>query len=157
LPVDHQKPSHGIIRGDAKVKEGPADHASDEMAAGIAARQAASLDPERERKARAWLERALETKLEEPSLMEALKSGVILCKALNKVYPGSVRSIHESKTAFKQIENIGNYLKAWTTLGLNKSLVFETQDLYENRNPTIVVENVYELARVGSQKGIASM
>jgi len=103
LPVDHAKPGHGIIRGDAKIKEGPADHGSDEIAAGIAARQAAHLDPERERKARAWLEHVLEAKLEEPSLIEALKSGVVLCKAMNKVFPGSVKTINDSKIAFKQI------------------------------------------------------
>jgi len=48
-------------------------------------------------------------------------------------------------------------VKAWKENDLNKSLAFETQDLYENRNPTIVVDNVYELARVGAQKGIAAI
>jgi hypothetical protein len=154
LPVDHAKAQHGIIRGDAKVKEGPADAGSDEIAAHIAARQAAHLDPDRGRKARAWLESILETKLEEPTLEEALKSGVRLCQALNKVYPGSVRKINESKIAFMQIENISNYIKACQVLGFNKSLLFTTGDLYEGKNMTIVADNLYELARMAARKGL---
>jgi len=157
LPVDHQKPQHGIIRGDARVKEGPADAGSDQIADQIAARQAAHLDPERERKARAWIEAVLETKFEEATLAEALKSGVRLCQALNKVYPGSVRKINDSKIAYMQIENIGNYIKACQTLGFNKSLLFETADLFESKNLTIVVDNLYELARMGSRKGLSSL
>jgi len=152
LPVDHARPQHGIIRADAKVHDGPADASSDEIKAGIAARQAAHFDPERERKARAWLERLLGVSFPEEKLVEVLKSGVHLCHALNKVYPNSVRSINSSAIAFKQRENIGNYVKAWGTLGLNKSLAFETEDLFEGRNMTIVVDNVYELARVGIQR-----
>jgi len=154
LPVDHAKPGHGIIRGGAVAKEGPADAGSDEMGAHIAARQAAHHDPERERKARAWLEFAVDAKFEEATLAEALHSGQRLCLALNRVYPGSVRAISDSKIAFKQMENIGNYLKACANLGINKSLIFETADLYESRNMTIVVDNVYELARLAAQKDI---
>jgi len=156
LPVEHAKAQHGIIRGDAKVKEGPADAGSDEIAAQIAARQAAHMDPERERKARAWMEALLETKFEEATFQEALKTGVRLCQALNKVYPGSVRKINESKIAYMQIENIGNYIKACQVLGFNKSLLFETGDLYEGKNLTIVVDNVFELARMGARKGIGA-
>jgi len=157
LPVDHAKPGHGIIRGGAVAKEGPADAGSDEIGAHIAARQAAGFNPERERKGREWLEAVLETKFEEPTLAEALKSGVRLCQALNKVYPDAVRHINDSKVAFKQIENIGNYLKACRTLGINKSLIFETADLFESRNLTIVIDNVYELARLGSNKGVGRL
>jgi len=157
IAVEKERVSHGIIRGDAKVNDGPIDAGSDGIHAHIAQRQAASFDPAKESKARAWLESVLDEKIDEPSFQEALKSGERLCKALNRVYPNSVRNINASKTAFKQIENIGNYVKSWKILGLNKSLAFETSDLYEGRNMTIVVDNVYELATVGARKGIGAL
>jgi len=148
LEMEHVSPGHGIIRGGAVAKEGPADAGSDQIAEHIHARQAAQYDPERERKVRAFLEGVLETKFEEASLMDALKSGERLCEALNKCYPGSVAKINKSKIAFLQIENIGNYIQGCRTLGFNKSLLFETPDLFENRNPTIVVDNIFELSQM---------
>jgi len=158
IAVEKERVSHGIIRGDAKINDGPIDAGSDAIHDHIRARQVAQFDPAKESKARAWLESILEEgKFQEDNLQDALKSGERLCKALNKVYPNSVRNINASKTAFKQIENIGNYVKAWKNLGLNKSLAFDTADLYEGRNMTLVVDNIHELATVGVRKGLGSL
>jgi len=98
----------------------------------------------------------LEEKFEEPTLQESLKNGVRICKALNKVYPASVRQINDKKLDFPQRENIGNYVKACKNLGFNKSLCFETNDLFEGANMTQVVDNLHQLALAGARKGIGS-
>jgi len=158
IHVEKEKVSHGIIRGDAKINDGPIDAGSDAIQDHIRQRQEAHLDPVREAKARQWLETILEEKWEDgTSFLDNLKSGKRLCEALNRVYPNSVRKINDSKTPYLQMENIGNYIKACKNLGMNKSLIFETQDLYEDRNLTIVVDSVYELARAGARKGLASL
>jgi len=154
IAVEKEKVSHGIIRGDQKIKEGPADASSDGMAEQIKQKQDAKYNSPRADRVKAWLESILGESFEEPTLQEALKSGVRLCKALNKVYPDSVRTINDSKIAFKQIENIGNYVKAYKNLGFNKSLAFETANLFEGTNMTQVVDNLHGLALAGGRKGV---
>jgi hypothetical protein len=154
IAVEKEKVSHGIIRGDAKIKEGPPDASSDEIKEAIKQKQAAKLDQSRADRVKAWLETVLGEQFEEPTLQEALKSGVRICKALNKVYPGSIRQINEQKVAFPQRENIGNYVKACKILGFNKSLLFETNDLFEGTNMTQVVDNLNQLALHGARKGV---
>jgi hypothetical protein len=156
IAVEKEKVSHGIIRGDAKIKEGPPDASSDEIKEQIKQKQAAKLDNNRATKVQTWLETVLEEKFEEPTLKEALKNGVRICKALNKVYPASIRTINEQKLAFPQRENIGNYVKACKILGFNKSLLFETNDLFEGTNMTQVVDNLHQLALHGARKGVGS-
>jgi len=155
IAVEKEKVSHGIIRGDQPVNNGPIDSSSDAMGAEIKARNEAKLDPKRVEKVRAWLSSVAGEDIGE-DLQAALKSGVILCKTLNAVYPKSVAKINDSKVAFMQIENIGNYLKACGILGFNKSLIFETADLFENRNFTIVIDNLYELGKIGTRKSIGT-
>ena len=43
---------------------------------------------------------------------EALKSGVVLCNLANALKPGCVAKVNDSKMAFKQMENINNFLDA---------------------------------------------
>lgn len=43
---------------------------------------------------------------------EALRNGVLLCKLVNCISPGSVKRVNESRMPFKQMENISNFLKA---------------------------------------------
>jgi hypothetical protein len=154
IAVEKERVSHGIIRGDQRIKEGPPDASSDEIKEQIKQKQAAKLDQSREARVRLWLETVLEEKFEEPTLQEALKNGIRICKALNKVYPGSIRQINEQKLAFPQRENIGNYVKACKILGFNKSLLFETNDLFEGTNMTQVVDNLHQLALHGARKNV---
>lgn len=41
-----------------------------------------------------------------------LKNGVVLCKLMNRLQPDGIKKINESSMAFKQMENIGNFLAA---------------------------------------------
>jgi len=153
LQTEKELVTHGIIAPGTKIKEGPIDFSNDSVQEHINKRIETKLDRNREQKARAWLEEVLGEKFEEESFQDALKTGVRLCQALNKVYPQSVPKINPSTgPVFNQRENIGNYVKACGRLGFNKSNLFETTDLYDGKNLTKVIENVFELAHFGSRK-----
>jgi len=76
-----------------------------------------------------------------------LKNGVILCKLANSIRPGIIPSINSKKMPFLEMENVGNYIKACTTLGLPSAYNFMTVDLYEGKNLAQVVLNVIALRR----------
>jgi len=78
---------------------------------------------------------------------DILKDGVILCQLVNVTRPGIVKKIHTNCTAFKQMENIGNFLKACESMGCKRSDLFQTVDLYEAANITQVVNGICALGR----------
>ena len=84
---------------------------------------------------------------------EKLKDGVILCNLINKLAPGSVKKINNNKMAFKQMENIGNFLDALTRYGVNKSDTFQTVDLYEGQNMHQVIVGIQALGRKAQANG----
>ena len=86
-----------------------------------------------------------------------LKDGTILCKLLNALEPGSVRSVNASKMAFKQMENIGNFLSAAETFGVSKNDLFQTVDLYENNNMSAVIASIHALGRKAGTKGLSGI
>merc|ERR1712110_916894 len=51
-------------------------------------------------------------------------------------------------TSFKQRENIEMYLKACATYGLKEQDLFQVNDLFETKNPHLVVDNIYALGGV---------
>jgi len=152
LATDKEVVSHGIITAGAKIKDGPIDSSSSSIEDGIKGRIEAKYDAPRAEKAKKWLETLLGETFTEETLQESLKSGERLCKALNLVYPGSVPKINSGSVVFQQRENCDKYVKACGRLGFNKSLLFDVADLFDNKNMTKVVENIYELAHFGSRK-----
>jgi hypothetical protein len=68
---------------------------------------------------------------------EALKSGVVLCTLANKIKPGSVPAINNSKMAFVQRENIVAFCSAIRGMGMRENDLFVTQDLFEGSNMVI--------------------
>lgn len=152
LATEKDKISHGIIRGDAKAVEGPIDASSGDINALITERNALRGLPDGEAKARAWMEAVLKEKFPEETLHEALKTGVRFCQALNAVFPNTISKINDSKITYMQLENIGNYTKACHRIGFNKSLIFETTDFSENRNMTLVIDNLLHLGKLAKRK-----
>lgn len=82
-----------------------------------------------------------------------LKNGVILCHVVNIIKPGSVKKINASNMAFKQMENIGNFLSACESLGMNKVDLFQTVDLYEANNIPQVINGIFALGRKAQKVG----
>ena len=124
------------------------------MTAELAEKKAAKYDPELEREAREWMEAVTGDPVASglQNFHAALKDGTYLCKLINVLQPGSVRKINTSKMAFKMMENIGNFLAACETFGLNKTDIFQTVDLYEAENMPQVVNGIHALGRKACKK-----
>lgn len=76
-----------------------------------------------------------------------LKNGVALCQVINTIKPGSVKKINTSTMAFKQMENIGCFLRACEELGVAKGDLFQTVDLFESDNVPQVINGIFALGR----------
>ena len=84
---------------------------------------------------------------DEKEVQTILKDGVILCHLANSIKPGSVKKINSGSMAFKQMENVGNFLGFCEAVGCNKSDMFQTVDLYEGTNIPQVVNGIFALGR----------
>lgn len=91
----------------------------------------AKYDPQKEAEVRAWMEQVIGTRFPSNDFQESLKSGVLLCQLVNKIKPGSVGNISQSKMPFPQRENIVAFLQAISKLGMRETDLFVTQQLFE--------------------------
>lgn len=94
------------------------------------------------------------TTYDEDEVHKKLKDGQILCHLINALQPGSVPKINTNQMAFKQMENIGNFLKASEKFGLESLNSFQTVDLYEKQNMAGVITGIHSLGRKASGKGM---
>ncbi|ETE62831.1 Calponin-3 [Ophiophagus hannah] len=81
-----------------------------------------------------------------PNFQLGLKDGIILCELINKLQPGSIKKINQSKLNWHQLENIGNFIKAIQQYGMKPHDIFEANDLFENGNMTQVQTSLVALA-----------
>jgi len=134
------------------------------MTAELAKKKAAKFDAELATEAKNWIIAVLDDGDVEHELStgqistpdefaEGLQDGKLLCKLINVIKPGSVKKINENKMAFKQMENIGNFLSACEALGANKIDLFQTVDLYEKQNIPQVINGIFTLGRKASKIG----
>ena len=85
--------------------------------------------------------------------MDSLKDGMLLCKLVNKILPGSAK-YKESKMPFKQMENIAAFLDAaQKKLGMPTQDLFQTIDLYEKKNPVQVIDSIHSFSRFAARAG----
>jgi len=80
-----------------------------------------------------------------PSFSAYLKDGQVLCMLINAIKPGTIRKIETSRMPFKQMENISNFLKACRVLGVAEHDLFETVDLYDEKDLGVVVMCIHAL------------
>ena len=91
-------------------------------------------DTEAENDVKTWIASVTgQTFKKNDSFSERLKSGVVLCELMNKIEPGIIPKIEDSKSHFKQMENIKKFLRACRLFGVKEYDVFETIDLYEEK------------------------
>mmetsp|Transcript_795 Transcript_795/g.1685 ORF Transcript_795/g.1685 Transcript_795/m.1685 type:complete len:601 (-) Transcript_795:60-1862(-) len=112
----------------------------------LAKKMALKYDPKLEAEAQQWVEQVIGSSFP-TSFAESLKNGQILCTLINTIKPGTIRSVSTSKMPFKQMENVSNYLKACRTLGVAEHDLFETVDLYEQKDMGVVVTCIHALGR----------
>jgi len=130
------------------------------MTAELAKKKAAKFDCDVANEAFAWMVEVLDLAKVDQSFISPLnevstekdvhvplKTGVILCHLINAIKPNSVRKINTNNMAFKQMENIGNFLTACEDIGCQKADLFQTVDLYEANNIPQVINGIYALGR----------
>ena len=72
----------------------------------------------------------------------------ILCLRLANIIMGEdTCKISKQNIAFKQMENINNFIQACEQYGVAKTDLFQTADLYENTNMWQVILTLYALGR----------
>ena len=121
------------------------------MDAEQALKQAAKYDYGRERLIVKWIEAVLGEKLKSKDLHEALKSGVVLCKLLNKIRPNIIKKFNTREIALMEIENIKLYLEGCWKLGVPSSCLFVSSDLYKARGMNEVLNNLEALSKIAAR------
>lgn len=96
---------------------------------------------------RQWMEGVLGEPLK-GEFQAVLKSGVVLCQLINKLRPGSVKTINPSSLPFKQMENINNFLAAAGAFGVRQEDLFQTVSLYEGSNMVQVLQTLDNVMRL---------
>lgn len=90
------------------------------------------------------------------SLIESLKSGVTLCKVANKLKAADETSgfikCKESKMPFVQMEQISQFLTFARSYGVPEDELFQTVDLFEEKDPAIVYQTLKSVSRYANKK-----
>ncbi|KAL8184371.1 UNVERIFIED_CONTAM: Transgelin-2 [Gekko kuhli] len=85
-----------------------------------------------------------------------LKDGTVLCKLINSLYAkgqGPVAKIQSSTMAFKQMEQISQFLQAAERYGILATDIFQTVDLWEGKNMACVQRTLMNLGGLAVAKG----
>jgi len=91
--------------------------------------------------------------IEAEEFLDALQDGVVLCSIANAICPGSVPKVHPApKLAFKQLENITNFINACKRFGLVPTVLFDPQELSAKRNVSPVLTCLLALSDMAATK-----
>uniref|UniRef100_A0A8V1ALH2 Transgelin n=3 Tax=Bilateria TaxID=33213 RepID=A0A8V1ALH2_CHICK len=85
-----------------------------------------------------------------------LKDGTVLCRLINSLYPrgqAPVAKIQASSMAFKQMEQISQFLQAAERYGIAATDIFQTVDLWEGKNMACVQRTLMNLGSLAVAKG----
>ncbi len=109
---------------------------------------------EDEAKCITWIESIIDEKMEE-NFHSWLKNGVILCKLINEISPGSVAAkfLKPTTMPFKQMETIGMFLDAVKKYGVSEKDAFVTLDLFEANDLAQVISTLFALDRKAHKQG----
>jgi len=105
-------------------------------------------DSSREQECQQWIEEVSGEKFAGKDFGKSLKDGILLCKFVNKIKSGIVKSISSQKIAFMQMQNINSFLSACKSLGVPKHDLFVTVDLFEEKNIPCVIDTIYSLGSI---------
>lgn len=97
-----------------------------------------------------WIFNVLGEKAPAGNYEDILKDGIVLCKLINKLAPGSVKKIQERGTNFQLMENIQRFQAGLKKYGVPEEEIFQTADLFERRNIPQVTLCLYSLGRLVS-------
>ena len=114
---------------------------------------AAKHDPVLEQQAKSWIQQLTGKAVND--MHADLKDGVALCELINKLQPGSVRKINNSKIAFMQIENIQQFIKGCKAYGVPEAELFMPESLFEAKNMPQVVAALHSLGGYAKKAGFS--
>jgi hypothetical protein len=120
------------------------------LADDVATKEEFKFDSEVATAVKTWLEDCLSITITD--LINGIKSGVILCQLLNKIKPNTVSKIYEGGVAYLQMENVGRYIKGCLEIGMTHTEMFETNDLVNEKNLSMVLSHLYALASFVQRK-----
>merc|ERR1712066_250890 len=103
---------------------------------------------DQEKEVMQWIEAVMGEPLPAGDFADVLKDGVLLCKLINKIQPGSVKKFKEKGPAFMLMENVQSFIQAAKKYGVPDEEMFLTPDLFEGKNLSQVALCLYSLARV---------
>ncbi|SMN20706.1 similar to Saccharomyces cerevisiae YOR367W SCP1 Component of yeast cortical actin cytoskeleton, binds and cross links actin filaments [Maudiozyma saulgeensis] len=90
------------------------------------------------------------------NLLDSLKSGVTLCKLANTLSQADIGSSiikwKESKMPFVQMEQISQFLTFLRQYGVPEDELFQTVDLYEEKDPASVYQALKSLSRYANKR-----
>jgi len=120
------------------------------MTAELQRKKDSKYDPELDQQIRDWIKDVLGQDVEtskdgQSEFAEKFKDGEILIDLANHL--GGKYKKNTSKMAFKQMENIGNFLSFCEEIGVPKTDIFQTVDLYEGQNIPQVISGLHAFAR----------
>ncbi|TRY74026.1 hypothetical protein TCAL_06699 [Tigriopus californicus] len=105
-------------------------------------------DAGQEQEIQLWIEAILGEKFPPNMPFEdVLKDGVVLCRVMNKLAPGSVAKINETGPSFKMMENVNKFQDALVKYGVDKKDIFQTNDLSEKKDISNVANTMFALGR----------
>jgi hypothetical protein len=64
---------------------------------------------------------------------------------MNVMRPGSIKKINTEDKQWKKIENIAEFLRFCSVLGMKKEQLFDANDILENRNQLSVLNCILRL------------
>nr|XP_018908789.1 PREDICTED: muscle-specific protein 20-like [Bemisia tabaci] len=105
-------------------------------------------DPDQEREAQEWIETITGEKFPPNRPYEdTLRDGIILCKLMNKLLPGSIPKINYSGGDYKMMDNISMFQKACIAYGVPDVDLFQSVDLFERKNIAQVTMTIFAIGR----------
>jgi len=100
-----------------------------------------------------WIEAVLDDCIPPKPFDELLRDGVLLCRVMNVLKPGSVAKIQKPFTKDKQLENINAFLSAIKAYGVPEDKCFKPEDLNPGENIPNVINCLLALGRACFDKG----
>ncbi|XP_059055437.1 muscle-specific protein 20-like [Achroia grisella] len=105
-------------------------------------------EPEKEAEAQSWIESVIGERFPQGyAYEEALRDGIILCKLMNRLQPGIITKVNISGGDYKFMDNISQFQKACVKYGVPDVDLFQTTDLWDQKNIALVTQTIFALGR----------
>ncbi|CAO3650644.1 unnamed protein product [Cunninghamella blakesleeana] len=95
-----------------------------------------------------FIEMALSTTLNQGSLHQELKDGVLLCSLVNQLRPGTIKTVGQKDLSFIKMDNITRFLQGARQVGLEEYQLFDTTDLFEAKDMPRVIHTILTLSQL---------